>query len=105
MKDNPNRQFSFEEATIYSNQKKLWQIFSRSKVLLSGCVALFISVIEIPFGIFVHSIADFISNVWEKSFAYVVTVLTVLFAVPMVVSLILTVFSFFELSKIRKSAF
>ena len=68
-------------------------MLSTSKVLLFGVIALFMAIIEIPLGIFVHTGAEFISVVWEKSFAYVMTVLTVLVSIPMAVSLIFAVFA------------
>ena len=80
-------------------------MLSTSKVLLFGVIALFMAIIEIPLGIFVHTGAEFISVVWEKSFAYVMTVLTVLISIPMVVSLFLAIFSLIIYRSSKRSTY
>ena len=87
-----NRQFLFEQETSCQNEEKIARkMLGTSKVLLFGVIALFMAIIEIPLGIFVHTGAEFISIVWGQSFAYVITVLTVLVSIPMVLSLFFAV--------------
>jgi len=76
-----------------------------SKTLLFGVIALFMVIIEIPLGIFVHPGAELISIVWEKTFTYVVTVLTVLISIPMVFSLFFAVFSLIMYRSSKRSVY
>lgn len=87
MKDSSKRYAPFEEADTLITPESALRLFQGGKVLFFGAIALLASVVEIPLGIFTHGIAEFISNVWEKSFTYVVTVFTVLAALPLVLSL------------------
>ena len=106
MKDNFSPFFSFEKPKdAQRGDKKPFSFLGESRGLLLGAIALIIAVIELPLGLFVHTSAEFISMFWEKNFAYVITVFSVLLSIPLIASLLLSACALFVYRTTEKNLY